>query len=210
QHGRAQGGLLHLVGAEVHGAATDAGETAAALIGGDAVDQGVIAEVDRQAAGLQGERLGRAPVVGQRAEVGVGDERVGQPARAADVLLDQVAAAPEGAGEVGDVPARGAVGHDAVVQRQRATVVDAPAGAAGGDGREGAVADRQRAAVADPAAALGGVAREGAVTGRQHTTVADPAAFAAGGVAREGAVTDRQRATVVDAAAEVGGAIGNG
>src|SRR5262249_24392619 len=60
--------LLHLEGAEVHGAAADAGEAAAALVGGDAGgDEGVIARVDGGGGRGQGGGGRAAPLICPRA-----------------------------------------------------------------------------------------------------------------------------------------------
>ena len=88
--------------------------------------EGGVAGVDRRAAGEQGHGLGRPAVVPQGAELRVAGEGPGQPATA---VLDQVVAAGDGTGsDVGDITARGAAGHDGVVQCRRAAVVDAAAG----------------------------------------------------------------------------------
>ena len=111
----------------------------------------------------QGHGLGRAAVVRQGAEHRVASDGVGQPATA---VLDQVVAAGEG-GEVDDITARRAVGHDGVVQRRRVelTLSMPPPSLAELPDRVELVS--VAVGVVDAAAAAGRVARQGGVGQRQ-------------------------------------------
>src|SRR5262249_31739759 len=143
---------------------------------------------DAQAAAAGGGGAGAGPVVGHR--------DVDQP----DVAGEDVEAAAAAAGLVaGD----GAAGHDeggpgAVVGRarraERAGVV-----------REGDAVDRRRAGVVEAAAGAGGVAveaaAEAAAADRQRAGVGDAAAGASGEVAGEGAVDERGGGVCEDGAA---------
>src|SRR5262249_9051542 len=172
------------------------------LVGGQRValgvhGQGVVTGVEGGAAGQQGDGLGRAAVVGERAQLevgGVGDDDVAACAvdqAAAAARADQVVAAVGGG--VADPVVGGAVpgqkrcgcrvaAEDTVGQCRNAaiTAVDAAAGVGEVDGRvpgQGAVGQRQRPPVADaPAREAGGVPGKGAVGHRQLGLVVDASA----------------------------------
>src|SRR5262249_28677006 len=152
------------------GAADDAGEAAAALVGiGQGRERGtrvVGAGVDRRAAQLQGHGLGRPAVGGRVGEhrVGGGNEAAGEGARVAhqvgDAGVDRGVAAVDGAAvEVGDGGVA-RLAEDAVgdVRRARvagavAEVVDVAAAVGGGVQAEGAVEEGDGAVAVEDGAA---------------------------------------------------------
>ena len=141
------GRRLELIGAQVTGGPLRAGDTA--LVGGGA--EAVVGGIKGEAAREQGLRLGGAAVVGQGAEVEFGRRDLDK-ARAGAVRGEVFARDAERAKGVWQSPPGGAVGHDGVLDGQRAKVEDAAAAVSRGVAREGAVGDRQRAEVADAAA----------------------------------------------------------